>query len=375
VYLFLPSIETGGVERNAILVANYLTGRDIKVTVVYTRAIEKIKKRFDPNVTFKQLGGTLRVPGIHPRISDAIVIFFGFISLLRQQPKEEKSVILSFQSNIVSIIASKFSSVPVIARVSNHPSHVKYESGKIQKLAERLKRIVYRYADAVITNSDVTSEYFRQLLPVYVETIYNPINVPQVKEQSGIEVHHPWLVDKKSLIVVAVGRLATQKNFPLLIKAFSHVILDVDARLIILGEGSERGKLEELIARLKLSERVALLGYEKNVHRYVARSDLFVLSSNFEGLPNALIEAIATGVPVVSTDCLSGPAEILDGGKGGALVPVDDDVALADAIIDSLMNKGDTLKKQEHAKAKLSEFEHSKIMKRYEAILRKISNG
>lgn len=374
VFLFLPSIETGGVERNAILVANYLAGKNIQVTVVYTRAIEKIKNRFDSNIAFKQVGGKFKIPVIHPRISDAIVIFFGFISLLRKQPKEQSAVILSFQSNIVSIIASRFSSVPIVARVSNHPSHVDYESGKIQKLAEWLKRIVYRYSEAVITNSKVTSDYFCQLLPVYVETIYNPIDVSLVQEKSTVDVHHPWLVDKKGMVVVAVGRLATQKNFPLLIRAFSHVLNEVDARLIILGEGGERAKLEELIIQLELSERVELLGYEKNVHRFVVRSDLFVLSSNFEGLPNALIEAIATGVPVVSTDCLSGPSEILEGGRGGGLVPVDDENALVEAIIYNLINRDWAFKKLEHAKEKLSAFEYTKIMRSYESILRKVAD-
>ncbi len=374
VFLFIPSIETGGVERNAILVANYLAGKDVHVTVVYTRAIEKIKKRFDIKVGFKRIGGKFRVPFIHPRVSDAIIMFFGFISFLRKQPKNKSAVILSFQSNIVSIIASRFSSVPVVSRISNHPSHVNYESGKIQKLAEKLKRIVYQYSESVITNSEVTSDYFRQFLPVHVETIYNPVDVSLVKEQSTVDVYHPWFVDKENMVVVAVGRLATQKNFSLLIRAFFHVCKEVDVRLVILGEGSERAGLEALIVQLGLVESVILLGYEKNVHGFVARSDLFVLSSNFEGMPNALVEAVAVGVPVVSTDCLSGPSEILEGGKGGSLVPVDDEYALAAAIIDNLQNKECAFKRLEHAKEKLSDFEYTKIMKRYESILRKVAS-
>lgn len=375
VFLFIPSIETGGVERNAILVANYLANRNIQVTVVYTRAIEKIKNRFNSYVTFKQIGGKFSIPGIHPRVSDAIAIFFGFIRLLRSQPKEQHAVILSFQSNIVSIIASQFSSIPVVARVSNHPSHIHYESGKIQKLAEQLKRIVYRYAEVVITNAEVTSTYFRKILPVHVETIYNPVDISKVKEKASADVDHPWLMHKRFPVVVAVGRLATQKNFTLLIRAFAQVLKEVDARLIILGEGSERAKLEKLISQLGLNEYVSLPGYEKNVHCYVARSDLFVLSSNFEGMPNALIEAIAAGVPVASTDCLSGPAEILDNGLSGVLVPVNDEDALAKAIIDNLLDRDAAFKKHEHAKEKLSDFEFSKIMKHYESILRKVANA
>jgi len=375
VFLFIPSIETGGVERNAIMVANYLVENGADVTVVYVRAIDEIKSRFNENVGFVKIGKGFKVPVIHPRVSDAIVIFFGFIKLLRMQSGQQKSIVLSFQSNIVSILASRFSSVPIISRVSNHPSHVKYESGVIQKLAERLKKIVYRYSDAVITNSEITSDCFRRFLPVRVETIYNPIDVSLVKKLSIADVQHPWLKNKSEKVVVSVGRLATQKNFTLLIRAFSHVLKKVDARLIILGEGSERMVLEALVAQLGLTENVALLGYKKNVHRFVARSDLFVLSSNFEGMPNALVEAVAADVPVVSTDCLSGPAEILEGGRGGDLVPVGDECALAAAIIDNLEDRESALVKQAYAKEKLTGFEYGQVMARYESLLREVANG
>lgn len=375
VVMFLPSIETGGVERNAILVANNFINYGTQVTVVFTRIVEKVGERFDTRVNLKAISKKIRIPGIHPRISDAIVIFFGFISFLRKLPKNKSVVILSFQSNIVAVIACIFTSIPIIVRVSNHPSHVEYESGRVQKIAEWLKIFIYRYSNLIITNSNVTSAYFRQNVPVAVETIYNPVNISELKKKAEAAVDHQWLLNKRIPVVVAVGRLVTQKNFPLLIRAFSYVLNQYEARLIILGEGSERGNLERLIGQLDLKGKVDLPGYDQNVHRFVARSDLFVLSSNFEGMPNALIEAIAVGVPVVATNCLSGPADILVDGEGGDLVPIGDVSALTKSILSNLVNIEETYIKHKIAMTKLGDFEHSKVMNRYRALVTRVANG
>ena len=373
VLLFLPSVETGGVERNAILVANYLVGRDIDVELVYTRAVDYMLTRFDDRVVHRQLSRGKRVPLVHQRVSDAILMFTGFNSLLRKRKKESAVVVLSFQSNIVSIIASLVSGVPVVARVSNHPSHAVYATGLIQKFSEKLKRIFYRYADSVVTNAEVTSQYYREILPVNIVTIYNPVDVPMVRKLATESADHPWLTEKRRKVVISVGRLAKQKNFPLLLRAFSRVVGRVDACLIIVGEGGERPKLEQLIDELGLNGRVDLPGYSENVHPYVARSDLFVLSSDFEGMPNALVEAIAVDVPVVSTDCLSGPGEILQQGEGGLLVPVGDADALCDAIVEGLLDVSGSVSRKRKAAEKLGEFEYQKIMKQYEELLKKVA--
>lgn len=374
VVLFLPSIETGGVERNAILVANYLVNSGVPVTVAYTRAVPQVKKRFDERVEMKRLGVKVKIPLLHPRISDAILIFFGFIKLLRNYSLQQPVIVLSFQSNIVSIIASRFVSVPVVVRVSNHPSHVKYESGKVQKIAEWLKKKVYLFADAVITNSELTSNYYQGVLAVPVHTIYNPVDVPAVVEKAKESVNHPWLLNKEKPVVVAVGRLATQKNFPLLLHSFSHVLKKIDAYLIIIGEGGERSRLEEQIEKLGITEHVSMPGYFQNVHAFVAKSDLFVLSSNFEGMPNSLLEAIAAGTSAISTNCLSGPSEILEDGRGGDLVPVGDEYALSESIVYNLINREESLGKHAVAIGKLRDFEYFKIMRKYKNLLNKTVN-
>ncbi len=135
-----------------------------------------------------------------------------------------------------------------------------------------------------------------------------------------------------------MGRLSAQKNFTLLIRAFAKVLENRPARLIILGEGHLREELTQLCADLDISKQVEMPGCESNPYKFMKNADLFVLSSNYEGLPNALVEALACGCPIVSTDCLSGPREILDNGKYGQLVPVGNLDALAEAMQATLIN-------------------------------------
>lgn len=372
IVIFIPSIETGGVERNTIIVANYLVSRGYKVSLVYVRAVDGMLARFDDGVGLINIGGGKPLPYIHPRINDAVVVFKGFIAYLRYSSKHNNHVVvLSFQSNIVSVLASRFAGIPVAARVSNHPSHTRYETSKLQKISERLKLVVYRLASAVITNSNVTSSYFESRLPVMVKTIYNPIDFELLDVMLREQVDHPWLVAERDYkIVVAVGRLVSQKNFSVLIKAFSKLPSDLNSKLIIIGEGEERRKLESLINDLGLDDRVDLIGYRKNVHPFVSKADLFVLSSNFEGLPNALIEAIAVGTPAVSTNCLSGPAEILCEGNAGDLVPINDSDSLSVAINENLINSERTDKLFSQAEIKIREFDKNITLREYEDLLR-----
>ena len=140
-------------------------------------------------------------------------------------------------------------------------------------------------------------------------------------------------------MVLAAGRLVALKGFDTLLRAFARVRQQMPARLVILGEGSERSNLERLAAELGVAADVDMPGFDPNPFRYMKRAGVFVLSSRYEGLPNVLIQAMACGCPVVSTDCPNGPAEILDGGRYGPLVPVDDVEALAYAMAQALAGK------------------------------------
>lgn len=169
-----------------------------------------------------------------------------------------------------------------------------------------------------------------------VNVMYNPAYSEDIHELSKQSVDHPWLTGNHKTIA-SLGRLSSQKDFSTLISAFQIVSHQMpEARLLILGEGSLRNELQSQIDGLGLSDVIELHGFELNPYKYLSKSDLFVLSSIYEGFGNVIVEALALNVPVVSTDCPSGPAEILDNGEWGELVPVGDQEALAAAILHTL---------------------------------------
>ena len=168
-------------------------------------------------------------------------------------------------------------------------------------------------------------------------TITNPVNIKAIVKCSEAQPDHPWLDDKDKPIILSVGRLAKQKNFPLLIQAFAAVRQKIDARLIILGDGPERENLENLVSQLELNEYISLPGFSDNPWSYMAKADIFALSSEEEPFGLVIVEAMACGVPIVATDALSGgPRTILENGEYGLLVSNYDKEALVKAIIKTL---------------------------------------
>jgi glycosyltransferase involved in cell wall biosynthesis len=206
-------------------------------------------------------------------------------------------------------------------------------------LLRALVRRSYRRADAIVANSQGVAADLAQLLAPprpQIVTIYNPLPVAEIQSLSRAGVEHPWLAPAGPPLLLGVGKLKLQKDFATLIRAFARVRAVRPAHLVILGEGEERARLERLALELGVASDLALPGFTENPWAWMARAAVFVLSSAWEGFSNVLAEALACGCPVVSTDCPSGPAELLENGRYGCLVPVGDDRALADAILATL---------------------------------------
>jgi glycosyltransferase involved in cell wall biosynthesis len=199
-----------------------------------------------------------------------------------------------------------------------------------------------------------------------MQVIYNPAVTPELKTKSQEPLDHPWFAPGEPPVILGVGKLEAQKDFPTLIRAFSQIRKIQPARLVILGWGpeSDKQKLETLIHELGVEADVNLAGYVNNPFAYMARASVFALSSRWEGLPFVLVEAMAVGTPVVSTDCESGPAEILGDSKYGMLVPVGDSQALAEAILNVLAGKS-----QQAEAAWLSQFSLETVTQHYLNIL------
>lgn len=202
-----------------------------------------------------------------------------------------------------------------------------------------LVRQSYRRADGIAAVSEGVADDLARFVGLprdRVDAIHNPVVVPQLADMTTQPLDHPWFGPDEPPVLLAVGRLTPQKDFETLLRAFAKVRASHAARLLVLGDGDERSRLEALVIELGLEQDVSLPGWAVNPYPYMAAADLFVLSSLWEGLPTVLIEALYCGVPIVATDCPSGPREILQGGRYGSLVPVGDVDALAQAIADAL---------------------------------------
>lgn len=178
------------------------------------------------------------------------------------------------------------------------------------------------------------------MAPERLPVIYNPVVTPALMESSTEPVSHPWLQEGGSSapVILGVGRFSEQKGFDTLIRAFAELRQRIDVRLILLGRGELLDSYVRLVAELGVEASISMPGFVDNPFAYMSKSKVFVLSSNWEGFGLVLAEALSVGVPVVSTDCPSGPQEILEGGRYGSLVPVGDFEQMAEAIFDTLVS-------------------------------------
>jgi glycosyltransferase involved in cell wall biosynthesis len=260
--------------------------------------------------------------------------------LRRERPQAVVSA-LNF-ANVVAIWTRRLAGVPsrVLVNEQNTISRAAPASSRRrQRLTPHLVRRFYPWADHIIGNSRGVVEDLIQVTGLPRERIrllYNPVVTPEVRRKALEPLDHPWFMPGEPPVILAVGRLTQQKDFPTLLQAFAQERRARPARLLILGEGPDRPKLEALVNVLGLSADVALPGFVQNPYAYMRRAGVYVLSSRWEGLPTVLIEALYCGNPVVATDCPSGPQEILAGGKHGALVSMGDAAALAAAITAAL---------------------------------------
>ena len=229
----------------------------------------------------------------------------------------------------------------VFANVHNTYS-VKYANLDANKWRKRQHKIsrYYPRCDGVICVSQGAAADMAKLSGIpqdRLHVIYNPMATDELQTLKQAPAEHPWF-DDTTPVILGAGRLETAKNFPLLIDAFERVRQHRPARLAIAGDGSQRGTLLQRIEQSPCARDITLLGHQENPFRFMARAAVFVSSSDYEGLSNVLIEALACHTPTVATDCPFGPREILEAGKWGKLVPTQDPVRLATAIEQQLDN-------------------------------------
>jgi glycosyltransferase involved in cell wall biosynthesis len=325
--LFLPSLHGGGAEKVMVNLARDFVERGIVVDLVLAKA---------EGTYLSEVPREVRVIDLSvPRVIASLP------GLVRYLKREYPAVILSAMdhTNIVALWARKIAGVPCRLAISVH-STLSKSSGNAANFRSRLMPCLisrfYRWADVIITVSQGVADDLvktTSLPQERVKVIYNPVITPEILEKARESLDHPWFALDQPPVILSVGRLTAAKDYPTLIRAFAFVRTKRPARLIILGKGKDRPKLEALVRELGLEEDISLPGFVDNPYVYMARAAVFVLSSIWEGLPTVLIEAMALGTPVVSTDCPSGPREIAALTKGCFLVPCGNSLAIGNAII------------------------------------------
>lgn len=356
--LVIYSLTSGGAERVMSIIANYWAAKNWKITLL-TMDDGSVPPFYDLDSRIKH------IPlGIAKSSPNALFAFWNNLKRIRTLKRSiselKPDAVISFldTTNVLTLLATRGLKIPVLVNEQIHP--VMYPTGRAWGL---LRQWTYPKANRVIAVTARALSYFSPNIQAQGCVIPNPALVVKGSENSLEK-----LLDKPSII--AVGRLEEQKGFDLLLHAFAKLKDRYpEWKLTILGEGSLRSELESLRYRLELAERVDLRGVVKNPYNFLKQADLYIMSSRYEGFPNALCEAMSCGLPVISTDCPSGPQEIIRDGVDGILVPNEDISALAAAMERLMSNDGERRRLAARAPEVTERFSLEKVMGMWEAVL------
>jgi glycosyltransferase involved in cell wall biosynthesis len=388
--IFLPSLAAGGVARVMLQLAQAFADSGHTVDLVLCRN----KGAFMD----QPLSSRIRVLELQARpffVSRFLLLFKNFSAirvlllpilislkppktlaflpaLIRYLRQEKPNVLLSAKThtNLVALWAaciSKASSRIVISERMSLTTISKNSKKWRWRFILPVLAHEYPKADGIISVSNGVKEeliFYTGLLPQQVTTIYNPVLTQHIKEKGLKPIHHPWFQENLP-IVLGVGRLVPMKDFSTLLKAFSRVRRNLPARLVIIGEGRLRSDLTRLAETLGIDNDVWMPGFSDNPYAFMSRASVLVLSSVYEGLPNVLLEALACGCPIISTNCPTGPSEILKNGSYGPLIPIGDVDAMEKALLDILAAPPSKARLQ----ARAEDFDIKKISNQYLEVL------
>lgn len=355
--IFLPSLNGGGAERVMVTLANAFAARGYDVDLVLSSA---------EGPYLSQVSDAVRI--VNFRVGRVVMAFRPLVQYMR---RERPHVMLSSMThaNVVAILAKMFARVSTRLVVSERTT-ISFEVKRAKKIAGRMTYFLiprlYTRADSIVAVSQLSAAdliEFSGLPTSCVKVIYNPFNLNRIQKLASEPLEHRWFAPGQPLVILACGRLSEAKDYPTLIHAFKKIRQIRPARLLILGEGELRSSLEALVAKCGFTaDDVQMPGFVANPYAYMSRCGVFVLSSRWEGLPGVLIEAMACGASVVSTNCPSGPNEILEGGRWGALVPVGDPDSLSNAVVSVLSSSRSQLP---DVQSRASDFEQDKAVDEY----------
>lgn len=334
--IVMHDLRGGGAERACLRLARGMVASGRQVELILVRGEGAYASEIPAGVKVTILD--------RPRVSRTIGALAAHFR--RSRPKAVLSALT--HTNLATIAAAHLSGAApriVVSERNQMSAKARDARSAWQRAIYRVAPLAYRMVDRVVAVSGGVAEdlsRFARLPDAKLHVIHNPVFDPDIEQMALAPAAHPWFEPSGPPIILAAGRLHRQKGFDTLLRAFAIARAEMDCRLVILGEGGERAALGEQAQHCGLGYDIDMPGFCENPFPLMARAGVFVLSSRWEGFPNALVEAMACGAPVVATDCPSGPREILEDGRLAPLVPVDDAEALARAMLETLARRPDT---------------------------------
>lgn len=313
ILMFIPSIDDGGVEKNLFLISNYLNENNFNVEIL-TCNFDK-KNKFNRNINFLGIKSNF-LQNKSKKIKYLFCLTILFFNLLF---RKEKTLVFAFQANIYAVIVAKILNTKVITRSNTAPS-----GWSRNFIKNNIYKLIIKLADDVMVNSLEFKKNFSSNFNIDAKCIYNPFNKNFVIKNIKKNKRNTSFFKKNYLNVVSVGRLTDQKDHLTLLEAINLLSPNFKIRVAIIGKGVMKNSLQKYIIDKKLQNKVKLIGYLNNPFPYIHRSNILVLTSKFEGLPNILLEGQYLKKHIISTNCPTGPKEILLDGKAGDLIKIGD---------------------------------------------------
>ena len=349
--IFIPSIEGGGVEKNLFIISNFLKDKIKNLSVITIS--NKFKNRFDSKIKFISFKADFW-NSIGRRKKFLMGLLLLFIEIL----KDRNVLVFSFQGNVYCTLLCKLLGIKIIVRSNSAPDG--WSQNKFKNL---IFKYVLRNADKVIVNSLDFKKRFKTKFKIHTECIYNPLNKNEIIKKSKLK--NIIKFDKKKLKLINVGRYSDQKDQLTLLKAVNRIKDKVKFNLLLVGRGAEKEKLIKYIRNNDLSRHVRLIDFQNNPYNLIKSSDIFILSSLYEGLPNVLLESQVLKRFIISSDCPTGPREILLNGNAGLLFKVGDYIKLSNLILQYSKNKKKLSKKIIIGYKNLNRFDYDQNLKKY----------
>ncbi len=349
--IFMPSIEGGGVEKNLFIVANYLSKKINNISLITTSY--KYKKKFNRNINI-----ILPKEKYWDRFSRRLKYLICLFMLFKKLIKNKNHIVFAFQANLYCVLICKLLSIKIIIRSNSAPEG--WSKNIIKKI---LYKNIISLADKVMVNSYDFQKSMRKNFDINPVVIYNPLNRSEIIKKSKLKIKN--IFPKNCLKIINIGRFVGQKDQITILKSLNIIKEKINFYAIFLGRGILKNKLINYTNNNDLNNNIKFIDFQKNPYPFIKHSDILILSSKYEGLPNVLLEAITLKKFVISTNCPTGPREILSNGKGGYLFPIGDVKNLSNKIVLYNKNKNKNKKYIKFAYKKLERFDYNANLNKY----------